>query len=86
MPLYSRGRSITIVVGDFETASQVGQYMSAVRQFTRTNDPGYLKPFVGRSVRDVKNKRRPFETNPNTLYQLTSVGEDVFEQVYRVVI
>ena len=53
MPLYSRGREIAIIVGDFDTASLVGRYMSAVRQFLTTNNRVLLIPIAGQSATDA---------------------------------
>jgi hypothetical protein len=86
MPLYSRRRQIEITVGDLETASLVGRYMSAVGQFLTTNNRALLMPFTGQSAADVKGKTHPFETNPNSIYRLATAGGDVFEQVYRIIV
>jgi hypothetical protein len=86
MPLYSSGREIAIVVGDFDTASLIGRYMSAVGQFLTTNNRALLMPFDGQSATDVKGKAHPFETNPNSIYRLAAAGGDPFEQVYRIII
>jgi hypothetical protein len=86
MLIFSRGRALPITVGDQASASLVGQYMSAVAKFLTTNSRALLSPFAGKSVADISGKRHPFETNPNTLYRLTSSGGDSFEQVYRIVI
>jgi hypothetical protein len=60
--------------------------MSAVRQFLQTNDPKYLTKFKGLSVRDVRGKIHTFETDPNTLYRLSSASGEPFEEIYRIVI
>jgi hypothetical protein len=86
MPLYSRGREIAIIVGDLDTASLIGSYMSAVGQFLTTNNRAWLMPFVGKSVTDTSGKAHPFESNPNALYRLASAGGDLFEQIYRIVV
>jgi len=86
MPLYSRGREIAIIVGDFDTASLVGRYMSAVGQFLTVNNRALLMPFAGQSATDVRGKTHPFEVNPNALYRLASAGGDSFEQVYRIIV
>src|SRR5262249_7899550 len=86
MLLYSRGSESAITVGDFQSASRVGAYMSAVAKFTNTNERNWLVPFDGQSVTDISGKHHPFETNPNTLYRLTTAGGEIFEQVYRIVV
>ena len=86
MLLYSRGQALSVVVGDFGSASKVGRFMAAVGRLLDTNDPTVLAPFVGQSVRDISGKEHPLETRPNVLYRLSSTGEHTFEQVYRIVI
>jgi hypothetical protein len=86
MPLYSRGREIAIIVGDLDTASLIGRYMSAIGQFLTANNRALLMPFAGQSATDVKGKAHPFETNPNSIYRLATAGGDLFEQVYRIII
>jgi hypothetical protein len=85
MRLYSRGREIRVAVFG-EAASKIGAYLNAIRSFTETNDYNLLQPFVGQSITDTAGKAHPFETNPNTLYRLTTAGEGTFEQVYRLVL
>lgn len=84
--IFSNGRSLPITVGDFESASRAGTYMSAVGHFLNTNDRSALLPFAGQSVNDIGGKTYPFETRPNVLYRLSAAGEHTFEQIYRIVI
>ena len=83
--ILSKKRAVTITVGDAETASFVGRYASAVGQFLATNRKALLDPFIGHGVRDRAGKFHPFETDPNTLYRLSSGGEASFEQIYRII-
>ena len=85
MPIFSGGRQLAITVGS-KSASLIARYMSAVSQFLRTNDPKYLAEFEGGSVRNVRGKVHPFETDPNALYRLSSAGAEPFEDIYRIVI
>jgi hypothetical protein len=85
MPLFSSGRAIQVtVLGD--AGSKIGAYMSAVGAFTETQDYDLVKPFIGQSATDTVGKVHPFETDPTTLYRLTTAGEGSFEQVYRLVV
>jgi hypothetical protein len=86
MLLYSKGQAISIVVGDFVSASKVGRFMAAVGKFLTTNNPAGLAEFVGESVGDVSGATHTFETRPNTLYRITSASDQTFEQIYRIVI
>jgi hypothetical protein len=81
--MISRGRELTVKV-DFEAASRIGAYRVAVGKFLDTNDELLLAPFKGGSITDLSGKRHPFETNPNTLYELSFSREGSFEQIYRI--
>jgi hypothetical protein len=85
MPIFSGGRQLAITVKS-NSASLIGRYMLAVRQFLRSNDPNFLDEFKGRSVKDTRGKVYPFETDPNVLYRLSSAGNEPFEDIYRIVI
>ena len=84
MLLYSRGRDVEVTVRAAE-AVKIGRFMGAVSRFLETNDASVLTPFVGQSIVDIKGKRHPFETDPNTLYRLAETGGGTFEDVYRIV-
>jgi len=84
MPVYSAGKRIVITVHNSVTARRIGQYMNAVKQFFQSEDPAYLAPFHGQSVRDVLGKRHTFETRPNVLFRLDASGMEPFELVYAI--
>lgn len=86
LPIYSRGRAVTITVAGYEPAALIGRYMAAVRAFLASNDPADLAPFVGEAVADVTGQRHPFETRSNVLYRLAAAPAESFEQVYRIVV
>jgi hypothetical protein len=86
MLLYSDGKERVVTVGDFDAASKIGRYMTAVSKFLRTNNPSALGEFVGESVRDTSGKTHVFETRRNPLYRLAHTGDRSFEQIYRIVI
>jgi hypothetical protein len=86
MLLFSDGRAFQVVVGDFDTASKVGRFMSAVGEFLRTNRPNGLREFEGSSVTDLSGKSHLFETRPNALYRIASAHDQSFEHIYRIVI
>ncbi len=67
MLLFSDGRVLQVVVGDFDAASKIGRFMSAVGEFLRTNNRAVLSEFEGVSVTDVSGKAHVFETRPNGL-------------------
>jgi hypothetical protein len=85
MPIFSGCKQLAITVNS-KSASLIGRYMSAVRQFLSTNDPKFLAEFKGQSVKDVRGKIYKFETDPNVLYRLSSAGGEPFEEMYRIVL
>ncbi len=89
MLLYSRGQALVVTVADLPTASRIGQFMSAVAKFLESPNRDLLAPFEGESITDIsgrRSRRRSFETDPNNLYRLASVGGEAFESVYKIVI
>jgi hypothetical protein len=86
MLLFSDGKTLQVVVGDFASASKVGRFMSAVSTFLRTNNLAGLREFDGASVADISGRTHPFETHPNALYRLASAHDQSFEHIYRIVI
>jgi hypothetical protein len=82
-PFYSRGRLVTPWMYP-DQASEAGRFMEAVKRFLPTGDKQILDPFVGWGVRDVAGKFHPFETDPNTLYELDHRGELVIPEQYRI--
>ncbi len=84
--IFSDGRERTITVGDFKTASFIGNYMSHVGWFSTTNEKSHLKKFVGKSVTDINGNSYLLETRPNVLYPLLHAGGNSFEQIYRIVV
>lgn len=86
MLLFSGGRVLQVVVGDFDAASKIGRFMAAVGKFLQTNEPEGLREFEGASVADISGKIHVFETRPNALYRLASAHDQSFEHIYRIVV
>ena len=86
MLLFSEGRALQVVVGDLDSASKIGRFMSTVSAFLRTNNPAGLREFEGASVTDLSGNTHLFETRPNALYRLASAHDQSFEHIYRIVI
>lgn len=91
----NRPRRMTVITdGDwrdltldgFEQASLNGQHSAAVGAFLTSNDIDLLRPFEGRSVRDVHGKMHLLETNPNRLHRMASQGDETFLEIYRLII
>ncbi|MEP7348346.1 MAG: hypothetical protein ABI668_00155 [Sphingorhabdus sp.] len=85
MTIISKGRVSKAILPNFSAASDNGEYLSAVRAFLLSNEPSPLRKFEGRSVTDTAGKSHPFETDPNTLYQLAAAGTELFHNVYRLI-
>jgi hypothetical protein len=84
--VYTRGAERRIEVTGFEAASLVGRYMASVERFLATNDAGFLDAFRGVSVTDRRGREYKLETNPRTLYRLTSAISTPFDEIYRIVV
>jgi hypothetical protein len=82
-PFYSRGQLVLPWMPP-DQASVAGLYMQAVKRFLPLGDQRILSPFVGKGVHDVGGKFHPFETDPNTLYELDHRGELVLPEQYRI--
>ena len=77
----SDGRQRTVVLANDE-GSRVGGYWHAVNEFLATNDADRLDPYIGEGVYDVNDKLWIFETRPNVLRKLDSIGELHFTEIY----
>jgi hypothetical protein len=76
--------AIDLKLPGFYTASLVGQHNAAVKSFLDSNDIAHLRPFEGRTVRDVSGRTYVLETRPNVIRRLDASGE-TFEQIYRII-
>jgi len=83
--VFSGGRAHEITVAGYAESKQVGRYMSAVKEFLRTNDAANLRPFVGEWVTDTNGRPYLLETRPNILYRLHAAGVESFDQIYKIV-
>jgi hypothetical protein len=86
MMVTSAGQARELRLRDFEQASLNGRHQAAIRNYLQSNDLDLLMPFEGRAVIDFKGKSHPLETNPNTLHRLAHAGDEVFHDIYRLVI
>jgi hypothetical protein len=84
IPIFSAGKELEIKVQGYEESRRVGQYMSAVGRFLDTNNPSHLRPFKGKGVRDTSGQVHPFETDPNTLYDIAPDEGDDFSDIYKI--
>lgn len=86
MSVISRGEAQELRLRDYDQASLNGQHLSAVREYIRTNVRELLLPFNDRVVIDAKGKAHPLETDPNELHRIAAQGDEVFHEIYRLVL
>ena len=78
----TRGRMRDVTV-PHEASSDISRHWIAINLFLETNNPAHLGTFVGKGLRDASGAFHPFETRPNVLRKLDSVGELSFVDIYR---
>jgi len=81
MLIASKGKRFSVAV-PYRSTSTVARYWNAVNMFLDTNRIAHLKPFAGSGIRDADKKFHPWETDPNTLRKLDSIGELSFAEIY----
>ena len=86
MSVITDGESKELTLDGFDQASLNGQHSAAVGAFLTSNDIDLLRPFEGQSVRDVHGKLHPLETDPNRLHRMAAQGDEVFHEIYRLII
>lgn len=77
----TRGKMRAVTV-PHDAASDISRHWTAINLFLDTNNPAHLAAFVGNGLRDVNGVFHPFETRPNVLRKLDSVGELSFVDIY----
>ena len=76
------GKMRTVTV-PHDASSDISRHWVAINHFLETNDPAHLAAFVGKGLRDNSGAFHPFETRPNVLRKLDSIGELSFIDIYR---
>ncbi len=79
--ILSEGRRVSVTVPNDE-GSTISAHWRAVDGFLYSNDDELLHPFEGEGVFDVKGRFHQFETRPNVIRRLDSVGELSFIEIY----
>ncbi len=78
------GSSKYLQIEDSRHATHIGRYHWAVREFLRTGDETFLKPFRGKWVRDAQENKHYLDTDPERLYEIKERREDPeFYTIYR---
>jgi len=85
MKINENGREVSIEINDSRTASLIGRYHNAVKQFLNTGNRKKLRKFKNKKIKDAQGKLHLLETNPKSLIQINErIEEPEFYQVYSV--
>ena len=85
MRINTEGKEKSIEIKDSRTASVVGRYHNAVKQFLNTGDKTKLQKFRNKKVKDSKGKLHKLETDPQKIIQINErIEEPEFYEVYNV--
>ena len=83
MRVNTNGKEKSLEVQDSRTASVVGRYHNAVKQFLNTGDKTKLSRFRNKKVKDSKGKLHRLETNPDEIIRINQrIEEPEFYEVY----
>jgi uncharacterized protein YaaR (DUF327 family) len=83
MSLNEKGKQSWVEIRDSRTASRIGKYNSAVREFLRTGKTDVLKSFR-KPFKDANGELHHFETDPDKLYEIAeSQEEPEFWEIYK---
>ena len=83
MRVNSDGKEKSVEIKDSRTASVVGRYHNAVKQFLNTGDKTKLSKFRNKKVKDSSEKLHRLETNPEKIIRINQrIEEPEFYEVY----
>ena len=83
MRINSNGEEKSVEIRDSRTASVVGRYHNAVKQFLNTGDKTTLSKFRNKKVKDSKGKLHKLETNSDEIIRINQrIEEPEFFEVY----
>jgi len=83
MRINTGGKEKSIEIRDSRTASVVGRYHNAVKQFLNTGDKTKLSKFRNKKVKDSNGKLHKLETNPDKIIRINQrIEEPEFYEVY----
>jgi len=80
--LIASGKRVYVVPVPYRSKKKVSKFWNAINKFLDTNDASHLEPFQGTGIRDAQGKFHPWETDPNILRKLDSIGELSFVDIY----
>ena len=83
MRINSGGKEKSVEIKDSRTASVVGRYHNAVKQFLNTGDRTKLSKFRNKKVKDSSGKLHRLETNSEKIIRINQrIEEPEFYEVY----
>ena len=83
MRINTDGKEKSVEIKDSRTASVVGRYHNAVKQFLNTGDKSKLSKFRNKKVKDSKGKLHKLETNPDEIIRINQrIEEPEYYEVY----
>ena len=75
----------SIEINDSRTASLIGRYHNAVKQFLNTGNKKALKKFRKKKIKDINGNLHSLETNPDFLIDINErIEEPEFYELYAV--
>jgi len=85
MRINTNGKEKSAEIRDSRTASVVGRYHNAVKQFLNTGDKSKLSKFRNKKIKDSKGKLYKLETNPEEITKINQrIEEPEFYEVYNL--
>ena len=83
MRINTNSKEKSVEIRDSRTASVVGRYHNAVKQFLNIGDKSKLSKFRNKKVKDSKGKLHRLETNPDEIIKINQrIEEPEFYEVY----
>ena len=85
MKINENRKEISIQINDSRTASLIGRYQNAVKQFLNTGNKKVLRRFRKKKIKDIDGNAHSFETNPESLIEINQrIEEPEFYEVYTI--
>ncbi|MDH3313356.1 MAG: hypothetical protein OEM28_09470 [Nitrosopumilus sp.] len=83
MRINTNKKEKSVEIKDSRTASVVGRYHNAVKQFLNTGDKSKLSKFRNKKIKDSKGKLHKLETNPDEIIRINQrIEEPEYYEVY----
>lgn len=74
--LYSDGKRVSVVIQSSEDASLISKYLNSVKIALKTGNEEILDPFKNVTIKGADGKEYQFETDLETLYELSEQVEN----------